>query len=101
MKRLFYVGQQVICINDDFKWSRKHFPNPEIKYPVFGQRYNVRAYVVDGKCPAIVLQEFTNPSVPYLHEAGIREAGFWDHRFVGAPPPIESKLVTKKEKEVA
>lgn len=98
-KQLFYVGQTVICINDDFDWSRKRYQSSVIVYPIFGSRYVVRSYVCGGSHPAIVLQEIHNPDVIYIH-GGIREAGFWQGRFVGAPPPIENKTVVKKEKEM-
>jgi hypothetical protein len=84
--RLFAAGQIVICINDDFSFARKKYPEV-LGYPVFGQRYQIRDYVCDGKAPAVVLQEFTNPRVPYI-DGVWREAGFWDKRFVNAPPLV-------------
>lgn len=98
-KQLFYIGQAIICINDDFRWSRKHYP-AILGYPVFGKRYTVRNYITAGSHPAIVLQEIRNPDVVYLHNKGVHEAGFWDQRFVGAPPPIEATMVRKKKKEI-
>lgn len=97
-KRLFGVGQAIICINDDFRWARKNYPG--LSYPTFGSRYIVRAYVVDGNCPAIVLQEIRNRDVVYL-SGKIYEAGFADKRFVGAPPEPFTVTMTlrKKEKE--
>lgn len=100
-KQLFYIGQAIICINDDFKWSRKHYPKI-IAYPIFGQRYTVRDYVCVGSHPAIVLQEIRNPDVIYMNNKKVAEAGFWDQRFVGAPPPVEEKatMIRKKKKEM-
>jgi hypothetical protein len=95
-KRLFYVGQPVICINDDFKFSRKKYPDPRISYPSFGKRYTVRSYVCGGKYPGIVLEEFTNPEVKYFN-GEIREAGFWDQRFVGASHQNKAARARKKE----
>lgn len=93
-KRLFDAGQDVICINDDFTWSRMRYPQVK-NYPVFGQRYVVRGYVCDGKIPAIVLREFTNIRVPYM-DGVIREAGFADTRFVATSPPS----VVRKSREM-
>ena len=79
----FRPGESVVCINDDFSWARKEFPSI-VTYPVRGKCYVVRAYVVKGKYPAIVLQGITNPQVVY-HDRKVREAGFWDERFERAP----------------
>jgi hypothetical protein len=97
MKHLFDIGQVVICINDNFSWCKQHYPDPKIGYPVFGQRYIVREYLTSGKYAAIAVQEIHNPVVQYL-SGEYKEAGFWDRRFVGAPPP--EKKVVKKEKEM-
>lgn len=96
-KRLFDVGQTVICIDDDFKWSRKKYPQV-LNWPVFCSRYIVRAYACDGKFPAILVQEITNVSVIYM-DGAVREAGFADKRFVKAPPPLEGMVTAKREKE--
>jgi hypothetical protein len=98
-KRLFYIGQHVICINDDFSWVKKKYPNAKVNWPRFAQRYIVRGYVCDGSHPAIVLQEIKNPDVIYKNGA-IREAGFWDARFVGAPPPIAISSKAKRQRKV-
>lgn len=95
--RLFETGQAIICINDDFKWARKHYPQV-VNWPRFGSRYIVRGYVCDGRCPAIVVQEMTNVIVIYSDGAE-REAGFADKRFVKAPPPLQSTVTAKREKE--
>lgn len=105
MKRLFYPGQPVICINDDFSWARKHYPDVNLAWPTFGKRYIVRDYVCGGRHPALVLYEITNPNVIYS-DGEIKEAGFWEKRFVGAPPPTEAIMGNKvtvgefKEKEM-
>jgi hypothetical protein len=85
-KRLFHDGQIVICINDDFSWARKAFKDHNLSFPTFGNRYVVRGYVCGGRAPALVVQEIINPQVRY-NDGVTREAGFWDVRFVGAPPP--------------
>lgn len=97
-KRLFYITQTVICINDDFRWARSHYPDPNIIYPVFGLRYIIRTYVCGGKFPAVALFEIKNKCVIY-QDGIVREAGFWDRRFVSAPPPVEAEA--EKEKEIA
>jgi hypothetical protein len=96
MKRLFAAGDPVICINDAFPYARKHYPG--LNYPVFGSRYIVRGYVADGKYPAIIVREISNPSIMYF-DGDTKEAGFWDRRFVKAAPPVEIKVSTKREKE--
>jgi hypothetical protein len=93
-KRLFAAGQPVICINDNFKRSRKKFPG--LNFPTFGKRYTVRDYVCDGKYPAIVLHEIRNHKVRYMN-GDIQEGGFWDVRFVGASSPVKAKRAMKKE----
>lgn len=97
MSGLFYIGQAVICINDNFRWARKYYSQVH-SYPVKGGRYRVRAYACDGSKPAILLRELFNPKVMY-QDGFIREAGFWEGRFVAAPLPEEiSKLETKRTK---
>lgn len=98
VKRLFSAGQPVICINDDFKWCRRHYP--EVKnYPVFASRYIIRGYVIDGNHPAVVLRELSNQNVAYTN-GSIHEAGFWQDRFIAASPPIQINTKNKQE-EVA
>lgn len=82
---MFSRGQPVICVNDNFAWARKRYPDM-LSYPVKGQRYIVREYVCWGRAPAIVLREIKNPRVPYM-DGKFREAGFWDRRFIIAPLP--------------
>lgn len=97
-KGLFYIGQPVICINDNFSWARKRYAQVH-SYPVAGSRYRVRGYVCEGAKPAIVLWELTNPTVMYM-DGVIREAGFWEGRFVAAPLPeaiSQYSTVTKKK----
>jgi hypothetical protein len=78
----FKVGESVICINDDFKWARRRYPS--VTFPVRGKCYVVRAYVVGGRAPGILLQGIVNRNVVYL-DGKTREAGFWEERFERAP----------------
>jgi len=80
----FKPGESVVCINDDFSWARKKYRAANITFPVRSKCYVVRAYVIGGKIPAIVLQGVVNPPVVYS-DGQIREAGFWDERFERAP----------------
>lgn len=90
----FKIGQDVICINDNFKWARARFRNANIIYPVFGKIYTVRRYTIEGTHPTLVLFEIHNPYVIYLDQV-IREAGFWEKRFVGR---FDSSLKQKEPK---
>lgn len=94
-KRLFSLGQPVICINDDFKWCRRNYPEVQ-NYPRFASRYIIRGYVTDGSHPAVVLRELTNINVLYLN-GQTHEAGFWQDRFVAASPPIIINGKVKRE----
>jgi len=96
---LFYVGQPVICVNDNFSWCRKYYPEV-IHYPEKGHRYIVRDYVCEGTTPAIVLNEMKNPPVVYTDNM-IREAGFWDRRFVAAPLPEEITCWLRETEDAA
>lgn len=96
MKRLFDVGQEVICINDNFRFARSHYPG--LICPTFGLRYIVRGYVTKGKFPAIVLKEIINQNVQYF-DGTVKEAGFWHCRFVGAPPPLEVEVHTSMKED--
>lgn len=80
----FRSGESVVCINDDFAWARKKYAAAKITFPVRGKCYVVRAYVMKGTHPAIVLQGIKNPFVVY-QDGRMREAGFWDERFERAP----------------
>ena len=80
----FKPGKSVVCINDDFSWARKMYSTHKLTFPVRGRCYVVRAYVIGGKKPAIVLQDIVNPRVVY-NDGTIHEAGFWDERFERAP----------------
>jgi hypothetical protein len=80
----FKPGESVVCINDDFSWARKKYSPIKLTFPVRGKCYVVRAYVMGGTHPAIVLQGIVNPPVVY-NDRRIREAGFWDERFERAP----------------
>ena len=88
----FKPGESVVCINDDFSWARKQYAASAITFPVRGKCYVVRAYVVKGSHPAIVLQGIVNPRVVY-NDRKIREAGFWEERFERAPGIEELKKV--------
>ena len=88
----FNPGESVVCINDDFGWARKKYRAVNITWPVRGKCYVVRAYVMRGKIPAIVLQGIVNPPVIY-NDGRIREAGFWDERFERAPGIEDLKKV--------
>lgn len=95
----FYVGQPVICVNDDFTRADKYYPG--ITWPVRGRRYVVRGYVADGSArigfsrvvyAAIVVMEIRNRRVRYM-DGGVREAGFWDERFEPATSIEDLKKV--------
>lgn len=83
----FYNGQPVICTDDDFKNTLKHYARFSPNLPVKGRHYIVRCYIVGGNCPegienrpCIVLREISNIEVPYT-DGVWREMGFWDRRF--------------------
>lgn len=78
----FKAGESVVCINDDFDWSRKKYHG--LSYPTRGTCYVVRRYVCGGEHPAIVLVGLRNIRVRYT-DGVVREAGFWDERFEKAP----------------
>jgi hypothetical protein len=79
--RKFYIGQPVVCINDNFSWAKRVFSTFPIAYPSLGQRYVVRAYLYIGDDkPIIALAGITNIKIPYT-DGVWREAGFWDGRF--------------------
>lgn len=80
----FRNGDSVVCINDDFKWARKKYLQFNMTFPTRGKCYVVRAYVMLGSYPALVLQDIVNPRVPY-NDGVWREAGYWDERFEKAP----------------
>lgn len=77
---LFRTGQKIICINDNFKWAKRRWP--ELEYPKFGGVYVMRAYVLIAKKSILVVREITNREIRYT-DGHIREAGFWEGRFVG------------------
>ena|SRR3989442_13268652 len=95
VKQLFSPGQPVICINDDFRWCRRHYPSVQ-NYPRFASRYIIRAYVIGGSHPAVVLRELSNINVKYM-DGSIHEAGFWQDRFIAISPLIQIGAKVKKE----
>ena len=91
----FNAGESVICINDDFSWARRNYRPYKLTYPVRGQCYVIRGYVIGGKKPAVVLQSISNPRVPY-NDGIWREAGFWDERFERAPDISELRKIAEE-----
>lgn len=95
-KHLFFIGQPVICINDDFSWAKKTYHSiPLLAWPKMGTRYIIRAYLCGGKKPAVALQGIVNPEVIYA-DGRKREAGFWEGRFVAAPLPDSINVSSMK-----
>jgi len=91
-KKMFYVGQQIICFDDEFDsaWWRTH--GQSITRPTAGVRYRVRGYVDPPPAyemagpPCLLLVEIANVAVDYVF--GVRkfraEAAFSQERFAPA-----------------
>jgi hypothetical protein len=93
----FHVGQEVVCINDDFSKMLKMYSLlnlPGFNLPRRGNLYVVRDYVIHGKFPAIVVMELHNPIIPYMDDIW-REAGFWDERFEPRTKRTVNEMLTK------
>ena len=83
---MFYKGQPVVCINGDFTYVNKYYPN--VSWPTQGGRYVIRDYVAQtltGKVcyPAVLLMEIRNRRVHYM-DGFLAEVGFWEARFAPA-----------------
>lgn len=78
----FYAGQPVVCVDARFRsgWWLNVIKRFGVTLPCKGQRYVVRGYVYEDKYPIVVLQEISNPRVPY-GDGQMRECGFWEERF--------------------
>ena len=91
----FQIGESVICINDDFRWAKRKYIAFNVTWPARGTCYVVRRYVIGGSHPAIVLRGIVNPRVPY-NDGVLREAGFWDQRFMRAPKIDDLKKIAEE-----
>lgn len=89
MECKFEVGQQVVCIDDDWsKWTSYDFeviPNRPIK----GQKYTIRdmreVNFIDGPSIGLYFHEIQNPIAVW--KSGNYENAFWFKRF----KPLEEK----------
>jgi hypothetical protein len=88
---MFYVGQPVICIDDEIKpVVARMFPQVK-NWPVRGQTYTIRrnmrimTRMKGGWTPLtfVLLRELTNPRIMYM-SGRMEEAGFHEIRFVPA-----------------
>jgi hypothetical protein len=81
---LFYIGQPVICVNDQlFRGVVRRYPG--LTWPRAGGRYVVRS-MMDSNTPNlgwltfITVQEIRNRKIRW--PSGVMaEAGFWEERF--------------------
>lgn len=106
MECKFYVGQKIVCINDDWSnWKDSDAINETVpNRPVKGQKYTIReikiiTYLniessgIKMITPGILFQEITNPT--WLWDSGeIGEYYFWHKRFA----PLEEK---KKDTDIS
>lgn len=90
---MFKVGQQVICINDNFDNVKD---KDGILYPVFGHTYTVRSIDEYG----VLLKEIINKKFKWMKHGGlIAEPHFKPERFV--PIIDEPELIEQKQTEYA
>lgn len=88
----------MICINDNFNRAMRIYKR--VTWPKKGCRYVIRDYVHLKDTPAVVLREIHNVDVVYS-DGTIKEAGFWDERFVPATDISElQKLLTSTDREI-
>ena len=72
---MFFIGQQVVCIDDNFAPARRLF-----KLPVKGQIYTIRGFMdEDGDDLAVWLEEIVNN--PAHFRDGFGECSFYVWRF--------------------
>lgn len=86
---MFRIGQEIVCIDDDYSifTFAQLYRTP--RRPVKGQKYTVRGlhYVIDER-QTILLEEIINPVVRWMAPWGLLEPGFWISRF---KPVVETK----------
>jgi len=72
----FYVGQEVVCIDDDFTpgryhASRRYWISRGEVFPRAGVHYHIREFVDDGDDACVRLIEIINKTLLYKFDGGV------------------------------
>ncbi|QJX48097.1 hypothetical protein HMJ29_14625 [Hymenobacter taeanensis] len=92
---LFHIGQEVVCVNDDF--TLLLVQNPNIQTPKRGPIYTVRGIFDTHRGYGITLHEINNAGVA----PGFPEANFHESRFAPVPPLEEIEISAAIEETVS
>jgi len=88
---LFYPGQKVVCINDDF--STLHANNPNINTPIKDEEYTIRKNLQFTHDVGVLLEEIYNNCI----QGSKIEPNFSQSRFVLASKVKSLEIVEEEE----